>query len=144
VKTLVMMLGFVLSGTAFAQNKHDCTMPIYIDATHGTAHNAIDTTGKLFVYALEQSVRLHTGACLVNSLADAKLQIIITTVQIINGAGPSDSSVVAVVLTLPVEKIPLYLNDYVLIIEDAKSVDGQVDNLLNSIGKTLDRLGSHA
>jgi hypothetical protein len=86
-------------------------------------------------------VTQHQG-CIVEKMADAQLGLYITTLKIANDEGRSDSSVVAVTLAVPLNGVPVYMDNYVLVIHDADNVQEPVTELLESIGATLDRRSS--
>lgn len=101
----------------------------------------MDSTGNLFLYGLQAAVKEHQG-CIVDKMSDAHLGLFITSRKLFNNAGQSDSFVIAVALAVPLNGVPVFMDDYVLVVRDSDSVEGQVNGLLQSIGETLDRHNS--
>ncbi len=140
MKVILLLFAFLMVGTASAEAA-PCKLPLYIEASHGAAPGNTDNTVNLFLYGLKAAVALRQG-CIVDKMADSHLGLYFTTVRLINDAGGSSASVVAVTLAVPFNGVPVYMDDYVLVIRDTDSVDGQVNALLESIGQTLDRHSS--
>lgn len=151
VKAITLLFALLAVGVGSAQSssgqvkdpqvKDQCALPLYIQASQATAPGTPDNTVSLFLYGLRSAVALHQG-CIVQSVSDAHLGLYITTLKLMNESGPSDASVVAVTLAVPLNGIPVYMDDYVLVLRDSDSIDGQVNALLQSIGETLDRHSS--
>jgi hypothetical protein len=141
VKAIALLFAFSMVGVASAQVKAPCRMPLYIEAVRGPADGPMDSTGDLFLYGLKMAVTQHKG-CIVDKMADAHLGLYIRMLKLLNDEGRSNSSVVAVALAVPLNGVPVYMDDYVLVIRDTDSVEGQVNGLLQSIGETLDRHSS--
>jgi hypothetical protein len=141
--TRMLTIAVLLTASLSAWGQKSCALPVYLDVAHSTAHNSDDTTGKLFVYRL-QTLLQAKGGCLATTRSDAHIILVISTVKIVNTAGPSESSVIAVTLNLPMDAMQIYLDSYVLIVQDAAGVDGQVDTLVNLIGSSLDALDKNA
>jgi hypothetical protein len=140
LKAIVLFFGFLMMGAASAEAKADCNLPLYIQTAQGAVDSSTDSTVNLFLYGLKSAVTLHQG-CIVDSMSDAHLGLYIRTLKLINDQG-RDASVLAVALAVPLNGIPVYMDDYVLVIQDTDSIEGQVNGLLQSIGETLDRHGS--
>jgi hypothetical protein len=113
---------------------------MYIEAAHGTAYSTTDN-GKLFLFGLQSAVREHRG-CIVDKISDARLSLFITTMKLVNDGAGSSSSVVSVALAVPLNGVPVYIDNYMLVIRDTDSVGGQVNGLLENIGATLQRYGA--
>lgn len=128
-------------GVASAEAKAPCEMPLFIQAVHGTPDNSADSTGNLFLYGLKSAVKQHQG-CIVDRIADAQLSLYITSVRLAGNPGATDSSVISVALAVPLHGIPVYMDDYVMVVRAAESIDGPVNELLQNIGETLDRHSS--
>ncbi len=143
MKTIALLLAFLSVGAASAETNAPCKLPLYIQATQGSADNTTDSTVDLFLYGLRSAVTLHHG-CIVDKMTDAHLGLYITTLTLLNQAGSSDSSIIAVALAVPLNGIPVYMDDYLLMVRNTDSVDGQVNALLESIGETLDKHSSPA
>jgi O6-methylguanine-DNA--protein-cysteine methyltransferase len=141
VKAIVLLFALVMVGVGSAEASVPCRLPLYVEAVHATAHGAMNPTENLFLYGLKSAVTQHQG-CIVDKITDAQLGLYITTQKIANDGGRSDSSVVAVTLAVPLNGVPVYMDNYVLIIHDADNVDEPVTELLESIGATLDRHSS--
>jgi hypothetical protein len=138
VKAFALLFAYGMLGVASAQAKVDCKLPLYIQSADGPAHSTMDSTGNLFLYGLKSAVMQHQG-CIVDKMTDAHLGLFITTLKIPNPEGQGESSVVAVALAVPVNGILVYMDHYVMVIRDSDSVEGHVNELLQSIGETLDR-----
>lgn len=137
MKAIALVFSFLMAGVASAQTSTSCKLPMYIAAPHGTA-DSTTSSGKLFIYGLKSALTEHQG-CIVDNMADAHLSLFINTVKILNEAGQDDSSVVSVALAVPLNGVPIYMDNYVMVIRDGESVDGRVNDLLERIGDTLDR-----
>ncbi len=141
MKAILLLFTLLMVGPASAEAAAPCKLPLYIESAHGAAPGTTDNTVNLFLYGLKAAVTLRQG-CIVDKMADSHLGLYFTTVRLINDAGGSSASVVAVTLAVPFNGVPVYMDDYVLVIRDTDSVDGQVNALLESIGQTLDRHSS--
>ncbi len=113
---------------------------MYIQASHSTA-DSTTANGKLFLYGLKAAVTQHDG-CIVNNMADAHLGLFINTMKILNPAGQDDSSVISVALAVPLNGVPIYMDDYVMVIGNSDNINGRVNDLLQRIGDTLDHYGA--
>lgn len=152
VKAIALVFSLLMAGVASAQTPtaasvqtpstgtveaSSCKLPMYIQAEHGTA-DSTTSNGKLFLYGLRAAVTQHDG-CIVSNMADAHLSLFINTMKIVNGEGQDDSSVISVALAVPLNGVPIYMDDYVMVIGNTDNVNGRVNDLLQSIGNTLDR-----
>jgi hypothetical protein len=124
-------------GAASGEAKVACKLPMYIQAPHAPDEVNTDTVN-LFLYGLKSAVTQHQG-CVVDKMADARLGLYVTTLNLVNAEGHNDASVIAVALAVPLNGVPVYMDHYVLILRESEAVDGQVNALLESIGQTLDR-----
>ena len=124
-------------GAASGEAKVACKLPMYIQAPQAPGEITTDTVN-LFLYGLKTAVTQHQG-CVVDKIADAQLDLYVTTLNLVNAEGHSDASVIAVALAVPLNGVPVYMDHYVLILRATEAVDGQVNALLESIGQTLDR-----
>ncbi|HEY4048969.1 MAG TPA: hypothetical protein VGM27_19080 [Acidobacteriaceae bacterium] len=138
MKAIALLFALLTMGVASAEAKVPCKLPLYIQAEQGPAVGMTDSTVSLFLYSLKSAVTLHDG-CIVDKMADAHLDLYFTTIKLLDAAGRSDSSIIAVALAVPLNGIPVYMDHYVLIVRQTDSIDGQVNALLQSIGETLDR-----
>jgi hypothetical protein len=127
-------------GAASGEAKVPCKLPMYIQSSQTPGDGNADTVN-LFLYGLKSAVRQHQG-CVVDKMADAHLGLYITNLNLVNPQGHSDASVIAVALAVPLNGVPVYMDNYVLILRATEAVDGQVNALLESIGQTLDRHNS--
>ena len=141
MKVIALLFAFLMVGAVSCEAKAPCKLPLYIQAAHGAADSTTDSTVNLFLYGLKSAVTLRQG-CIVEKMADAHLGLYVSTLKLISNTGQGSASVVAVTLAVPLNGVPVYMDDYVLVIRDSDSVDGQVNALLGSIGETLDRNSS--
>ncbi|HEX3941952.1 MAG TPA: hypothetical protein VHX11_10765 [Acidobacteriaceae bacterium] len=111
---------------------------MYIQAVQSTTDTTTDS-GKLFLYGLRSAVTQHDG-CIVDKMADAHLSLFINTMKLLDEADQNNSSsVISVALAVPLNGVPIYMDDYVMVIRSTDNVDGRVNDLLQRIGDTLDR-----
>jgi hypothetical protein len=139
----ILTIAALLTASLPAWSQKSCALPVYLDVAHSTAHNSDDTTGKLFVYRL-QTVLQAKGGCLAVTRGDSEIILVISTVKLVNNAGPSESSVVAVTLNLPMNGMQVYLDSYVLIVQDTAGVNSQVEALVSLVGSSLNTLDRSA
>ena len=141
MKATALLFVFLMAGAASAETAAPCKLPLYIQAGNGMVDGKTDSTANLFLYGLKAAVVQHQG-CIVAKMTDANLDLYVRTLKLIDESGRSDSSVVAVTLAVPLNGVPIYMDDYVLVVRDTENVEGQVNALLESIGETLDRHSS--
>jgi hypothetical protein len=110
---------------------------MYIEASHAQP-NGTTGGGNLFLYGLKSAVRQHQG-CVVDKMADAQLSLFITTMKVAAQPGQGDTSIISVALAVPLNGVPVYVDNYILMVRETESVDGQVNDLLQRIGQTLER-----
>lgn len=135
---LVVSLLMAGAGVASAQTSASCKLPMYIQAVQSTTDTTTDS-GKLFLYGLRSAVTQHDG-CIVDKMADAHLSLFINTMKLLDEADQNNSSsVISVALAVPLNGVPIYMDDYVMVIRSTDNVDGRVNDLLQRIGDTLDR-----
>lgn len=142
MKTIALLFAIVMAGVVPAEAKVPCKMPLYVATARNTIPGMADNTGSLFLYGLKTAVTEHQG-CLVDRMQDAQLDLFVTTIKMAGEDGSDGSSVVAVALAVPLNGVPVYMDNYVLLIRNSDSIDGQVNGLLESIGETLDRHSMH-
>jgi hypothetical protein len=137
VRVIALLFAVLMVGAAPGEAKVACKLPMYIQAPHAPGEVNTDAVN-LFLYGLKSAVTQHQG-CVVDKIADAQLDLYVTTLNLVNAEGHSDASVIAVALAVPLNGVPVYMDHYVLILRATEAVDGQVNALLESIGQTLDR-----
>ena len=137
MRVIGLLFAVLMVGAASGEAKVACKLPMYIQAPHAPGEVTTDTVN-LFLYGLKSAVTQHQG-CVVDKIADAQLDLYVTTLNLVNAEGHSDASVIAVALAVPLNGVPVYMDHYVLILRATEPVDGQVNALLESIGQTLDR-----
>lgn len=138
MKLATLLFVLITALAAQAQTPTPCKMNMFIQTVQGVAPGATDATANLFLYGLRAAVHAHQG-CIVNKVTDANLGLYVTTLKLPRSTPSMDQSVVAVALAVPIHGVPVYIDDYVFVIEDTDSIEGQVNTLLSSIGATLIR-----
>lgn len=141
MKFATLLCVLIAACAAQAQTSTPCKMNMFIQTAQGVAPGATDATANLFLYGLRAAVHEHRG-CIVDKMTDANLGLYVTTLKLPRSPSSMnqlDQSVVAVALAVPIHGVPVYIDDYVFLIEDTANIEGQVDTLLSSIGATLVR-----
>lgn len=111
---------------------------MYIQSVQSTTDTTTDS-GKLFLYGLRSAVTQHDG-CIVDKMTDAHLSLFINTMKLLDETDQNNSSsVISVALAVPLNGVPIYMDDYVMVIRSTDNVNGRVNDLLQRIGDTLDR-----
>lgn len=138
MKPIALLLVLLVAAAAGAQTKAPCRMNLYIQTAQGAPESTGDATANLFLYGLRSAVRQHQG-CIVNKMADANLDLYVTTLKLPSARASMAKSVVTVALAVPLHGVPVYIDDYVFVVRDTDNIEARANSLLSSIGATLVR-----